>query len=109
MALSSLWSVVSWFCQGVSTFWRLPTISATVWLTLNPAPLVGDPKLRPTVPISSSPSSQLPSEAARAPRSAETDWKRLMSDAAQGVRLDALRSLSAFPHDGLLQQLQHFL
>jgi hypothetical protein len=49
---------VSWACNavncvfhGVSTFCRLPTISATVELTSNPAPLVGDPKLNPTVPI----------------------------------------------------------
>jgi hypothetical protein len=42
---------VNWFFQGVSTFERLLTISATVELTLNPVPLVGDPKLSPTVPI----------------------------------------------------------
>jgi hypothetical protein len=32
----------------------LLTIWATVELTLNPAPLVGDPKANPTVPIDSS-------------------------------------------------------
>ena len=54
IAVSWLSSEVSWFFQGVSTFWRLVTISATVELTLNPVPLVGDPKLSPTVPIESS-------------------------------------------------------
>ncbi len=44
MAVSWLSSELNWFFHGVSTFWRLPTISATVVLTLNPAPLVGDPK-----------------------------------------------------------------
>jgi len=49
---------VSWLCkdvncdfQGVSTLRRLPTIVATVALTSKPVPPVGDPKLRPTVPI----------------------------------------------------------
>src|SRR5580698_8787393 len=49
---------VSWLSReancvfhGVSTFCRLPTICETVELTSNPAPLVGDPKLMPTVPI----------------------------------------------------------
>jgi hypothetical protein len=51
IAVSWVSSVVNWFFQGVSTFWRLLTISATVELTLNPVPLVGDPKLSPTVPI----------------------------------------------------------
>jgi len=51
IAVSWLSSAVNWVFQGVSTFWRLPTISATVELTSNPAPLVGDPKLSPTVPI----------------------------------------------------------
>jgi len=32
----------------------LPTISPTVELTLKPAPLVGDPKFSPTVPIAHS-------------------------------------------------------
>ncbi len=54
ITVSWLSSDVSWLCQGVSTFWRLPMISATVELTLKPAPLVGDPKARPTVPITSS-------------------------------------------------------
>ena len=54
IAVSWLSREVSWFFQGVSTFWRLLTISATVELTSKPAPLVGDPKLSPTVPIRSS-------------------------------------------------------
>jgi hypothetical protein len=48
---SWLSSDVSWFFQGVSTFERLLMISATVELTLKPAPLVGDPKFNPTEPI----------------------------------------------------------
>jgi hypothetical protein len=51
MAVSWLSSLVNCVFQGVSTFWRLPTIWATVELTSNPAPLVGDPKFSPTVPI----------------------------------------------------------
>src|SRR5580698_1520988 len=49
---------VSWLSRdvncdfhGVSTPWRLATICDTVALTSNPAPLVGEPKLNPTVPI----------------------------------------------------------
>src|SRR5487761_2199430 len=44
----------NWFFQGVSTFFKLPTIWETVALTSKPAPLVGDPKLSPTVPIAAS-------------------------------------------------------
>jgi hypothetical protein len=51
MTVSWLSSLVSCVFQGVSTFCRLPTIWATVELTSNPAPLVGDPKFSPTVPI----------------------------------------------------------
>jgi hypothetical protein len=65
IAESWLSSEVNWVFQGVSTFWRFPTISDTVELTLKPAPLVGDPKLNPTVPIASSvltPSSRRPTQ-----------------------------------------------
>jgi hypothetical protein len=51
IAVSWLSNVVNWVFHGVSTFCRLPTISATVELTSKPVPLVGDPKLSPTVPI----------------------------------------------------------
>jgi hypothetical protein len=51
ITVSWLCKAVNWFFQGVSTFSRLLTISLTVELTSNPAPLVGDPKLNPTVPI----------------------------------------------------------
>jgi hypothetical protein len=54
MAVSWLCNFVNCVFQGVSTFCRLLTISATVELTLKPVPLVADPKLSPTVPISSS-------------------------------------------------------
>jgi hypothetical protein len=54
IAVSWLSNDVSCDFQGVSTFCRLLTIEATVVLTSNPAPLVGDPKLRPTVPIAPS-------------------------------------------------------
>jgi hypothetical protein len=54
-------STVSWLSReescvfhGVSTFCRLATIWETVELTSNPVPLVGDPKLSPTVPIACS-------------------------------------------------------
>jgi hypothetical protein len=51
ITVSWLSSVLNWFFHGVSTFWRLATISETVELTSNPVPLVGEPKLKPTVPI----------------------------------------------------------
>jgi hypothetical protein len=51
MTVSWLSSEVSWVFHGVSTFCRFATISETVVLTSNPAPLVGEPKLKPTVPI----------------------------------------------------------
>ena len=54
MTVSWLCKEVSWVFQGVSTFWRLLTIEATVELTSNPAPLVGEPKFSPTVPIARS-------------------------------------------------------
>jgi hypothetical protein len=54
MAVSCACRLVSSDFQGVSTFCRLLTIDATVELTSNPAPLVGDPKLNPTVPMHSS-------------------------------------------------------
>ena len=54
MAVSWLCNEVNCVFQGVSTFRRLPTIEATVELTSNPVPLVGDPKLSPTVPIAHS-------------------------------------------------------
>jgi hypothetical protein len=50
MAVSWPSSAVNCVFQGVSTFCRLPTIWATVELTSNPAPLVGDPKFSPTTP-----------------------------------------------------------
>jgi hypothetical protein len=55
MTVSWLFNEVNWVFQGVSTFCRLLTIEATVELTSKPVPLVGDPKLRPTVPIALSP------------------------------------------------------
>ncbi len=45
---------LSWFFQGVSTPCRFDTIWLTVWLTLKPAPLMGEPKLIPTVPMHAS-------------------------------------------------------
>jgi hypothetical protein len=54
IAVSWLASDVNCVFQGVSTFFRLLTIEATVVLTSKPAPLVGDPKFSPTVPIASS-------------------------------------------------------
>jgi hypothetical protein len=48
---SWLSSEVNWVFQGVSTFCRFATISDTVVLTSKPVPLVGEPKLKPTVPI----------------------------------------------------------
>jgi hypothetical protein len=51
IAVSWLCNVVNCVFQGVSTFCRFATIEETVVLTSNPAPLVGDPKLKPTVPI----------------------------------------------------------
>jgi hypothetical protein len=51
MTVSWLSSEVNWLFHGVSTFWRLATIEDTVELTSKPVPLVGDPKLNPTVPI----------------------------------------------------------
>jgi hypothetical protein len=51
MAVSWLSSLVNCVFHGVSTFCRLLTIEATVELTSKPVPLVGDPKLKPTVPI----------------------------------------------------------
>jgi hypothetical protein len=47
-------SEVNWVFHGVSTFCRFATISETVVLTSNPVPLVGEPKLKPTVPIAAS-------------------------------------------------------
>ena len=44
MTVSWLSSELNWVFHGVSTFWRLATISETVVLTSNPAPLVGEPK-----------------------------------------------------------------
>jgi hypothetical protein len=58
MVVSWLSSFVNWLFQGVSTFCRLPTIVATVELTSNPAPLVGDPKFKPTAPIATSSENQ---------------------------------------------------
>jgi hypothetical protein len=49
IAVSWLSSVANWVFHGVSTFCRLATISETVVLTLKPSPLVGDPKLIPTL------------------------------------------------------------
>jgi hypothetical protein len=54
ITVSWLSRLVNCVFQGVSTFCRLLTIDATVELTSKPAPLVGDPKLSPTVPIESS-------------------------------------------------------
>jgi hypothetical protein len=54
IAVSWLSKAVNWVFHGFSTFFKLPTIEATVELTSNPAPLVGDPKLIPTVPIATS-------------------------------------------------------
>ena len=54
IAVSWLSNAVNWVFQGVSMFCRLLTIEATVELTSNPCPLVGDPKFRPTAPISPS-------------------------------------------------------
>jgi hypothetical protein len=51
IAVSWLSNVVNWVFHGVSTFCKLATIEETVVLTSKPAPLVGDPKLSPTVPI----------------------------------------------------------
>jgi hypothetical protein len=67
--------LLSWFFQGVSTFCRLATIEATVWLTLKPVPLVGDPKLSPTVPIAASLFLPSSAHAADGPLAQETDWK----------------------------------
>jgi hypothetical protein len=54
IAVSWLSSVLNCVFHGVSTFSRLATIEDTVVLTSKPAPLVGDPKLSPTVPIAPS-------------------------------------------------------
>jgi hypothetical protein len=51
-AVSSELSVVSWVVQGVSTDFRLATMLATVVVTSKPAPLVAEPKLIPTAPMS---------------------------------------------------------
>jgi hypothetical protein len=55
ITVSWLSSEVNCVFHGVSTFCRLATIDETVELTLKPCPLVGDPKLIPTVPIAPSP------------------------------------------------------
>jgi hypothetical protein len=52
--VSWLSSLVNCVFHGVSTFFRLLMIEATVELTSKPSPLVGDPKLKPTVPIAPS-------------------------------------------------------
>jgi hypothetical protein len=53
----------------------LATIADTVELTSNPAPLVGDPKLIPTVPIDHS---LAKTQAARYPLAPEQDWKQFI-------------------------------
>jgi hypothetical protein len=54
ITVSWLSSEVNWLFHGVSTFCRFATIWETVLLTSNPVPLVGEPKLSPTVPIAAS-------------------------------------------------------
>jgi hypothetical protein len=65
------WRLVNCVFHGVSTFWRFATICETVALTSNPVPLVGDPKLSPTVPIVHTLLALADSE----PTPSMTDWK----------------------------------
>ena len=85
MAVSWLSNVVNWVFQGVSTFCRLLTIDATVELTSKPAPLVGDPKFNPTVPIASS----TENSCSRGTTAAEAHWENLIDRSAINSTLPA--------------------